>query len=1155
MQSVLPDWCNPLVVGRNKEPGRATFVPFADAESALAAYGEPVLDWTCSPYVRCLDGEWRFRWTPNPASAPVGWAAPDYDDAGWDAMPVPSNWQLHGEGFIHGKLKYDCPIYTNITYPFDISNLPSVPQDDNPTGHYRCTFRVPKEWAGRHVYVHFEGVDSACTVWVNGAEVGYSQDSRLPAEFNITAYVQPGDNVLAVQVVRWSDGSYLEDQDFWRLSGIYRSVWLWSAPKVQIRDFWVRTELGAGSTNATLSVHTTVRNDTGGPVNYRVSLQLYDVAGHALFETPPVQAVGVGSGHETSVELSRWLEQPELWSHEKPTLYRALIMLEDERGQVVEVVGCRVGFRSVSLDRGAICLNGKPVLLKGVNRHEHDPLTGHRVTVAAMVRDIHLLKQFNFNAVRTSHYPNDPRWYELCDFYGVLLYDEANLETHGVWDLLAKDPLWETAFLERAVRMVQRDKNHPSVIVWSLGNESGYGRNHDVMANWIRRTDPTRLIHYHPAEDAPIVDILGPMYPSVARILEMAQIARETRPIVMCEYAHSMGNSTGNLQEYWDAIATVPRLQGGFIWDWMDQGLHQVTAQGKAYFAYGGDFGDRPNDLNFCANGLLGADATPHPALWEVKKVLEPVRIAWVNDGPPGQIEVTNLHHSLDLSGLELHWRAWEVPPVNRATGQAAPRDLLRGVLPTLSTPPGASTLLRVPLNGLKPAPGAEVWLTVSAKLARATAWAEAGHEVAWSQFVLPSVAQATTAPRLRERAWHDLGAQVALQAGKLRLTLEKEQGRAVALELDGRNILVTAPVLQVWRAPTDNDANTWGDQRAAMQWREAGLDRLVDVTEGVTVVGEGDGATLVVRGAAVAGIDPVAVEAARWDDILARLGKLLIQYADESQVRLICQAFGLEYDALDGRSAEEKIQGFLVALAEKGSIARLLSVLLQMATADRGARVPVDIREEMARYAGKSERDLKEMLRPPTETRFDYEVAYRAGEDGGIAVTLRVVCGGAQPQLLPRIGLTMALSPALTRLTWYGRGPHESYADRKQSAAIGVYSSTVAEQFVPYIKPQEHGNHVDVRWLTLTDEAGRGLLFVGAQPFSFSAHHYTAQDLTAATHTHDLVWRDEVILNLDLAQGGLGNGSCGPGVLPLYALTPGSYSFTFAVYAVDAAG
>jgi len=646
--TTTPDWENPRVTGINKEPAHATLVPYADAESAARC------DRSASSFRRSLNGSWRFHVDPNPASAVQGFEQPAFDDSAWDDIPVPANWQLQGD-IARGQHRYDKPMYTNVQYPFPIDRLPGVPLDDNPTGHYRRAFTVPDEWAGRRLFLTFDGVDSAFYVWLNGQMLGFSKDSRLPAEFDITDFVQLGENLVALRIFRWSDGSYVEDQDFWRLSGIFRDVTLWSAPTLHIRDFAVVTELDDDYTNATLHLRAHVRNYTGVVAAGQVEAQLLDPSGQPLFDEPLAAIVSVEKDGETTVTLSAPISNPAKWSAEHPTLYTLLLSLHDETGALVEVESCRVGFRSVEIRGGLLLVNGVRVLIKGVNRHEHDPETGHTVSEALMIEDIRLMKQHNINAVRTAHYPNHPRWYELCDEYGLYLMDEANIESHGVWDRLTKDPTWHDAFLDRVSRMVGRDKNHPSVIAWSLGNESGYGPNHVACSDWVRANDPTRPVHYHPAEDAPTIDILGPMYPSVQKIIDMAQVPGETRPIIMCEYAHAMGNSNGNLVEYWQAVDDYPRLQGGFIWDWVDQGLRRISEEGIEWWAYGGDFGDTPNDNNFCCNGLIQADRTPHPGLIEYKKVLEPVRVTPI-DLAAGRFAVQNRYHFSDLSHLSVRW-------------------------------------------------------------------------------------------------------------------------------------------------------------------------------------------------------------------------------------------------------------------------------------------------------------------------------------------------------------------------------------------------------------------------------------------------------------------------------------------------------------------
>jgi hypothetical protein len=619
-----------------------------------------------------------------------------------------------------------------------------------------------------------------------------------------------------------------------------------------------------------------------------------------------------------------------------------------------------------------------------------------------------------------------------------------------------------------------------------------------------------------------------------------------------------MGNSTGNLQEYWEAIALYPRLQGGFLWDWIDLGIRQIAVDGQVYYAYGGDFGDFPNDGNFCGDGLLGSDRLPHPALFEYKKVLEPILFSQAESGTPGLIQIENRFHTLDLNGMEIAWEVREIGPVETTTGMASNTIVQQGVLSRLSTPAGQATTVRLPLTSLMRRPGAEYWLTVRARLSASTRWADAGHELAWRQFALPNTtpldatrdAPTTTLSQSPETLTLS---QATLGQKSVQMVVDKDNGQLLRLAKNGQNVIAKGPTLQIWRAPTDNDANTWGDQRAATQWRDVGLDRLEDQVDGVSLVEEGGVTQVEVRGAAVAAVDAEEVQAKRWATILERLGAMLGIYADESRVRMVSALFGIDYDQVEASDRQGKVRQMLAELDTRGQIANLMTTIYHLITVSSDVKVPDEVRAELGLYVNKSESGLHEMIRPGNESRFDYLLRYAMPGDGGVAVELRVVCSGAQPPFLPRLGLTMTLPETLTQLAWYGRGPHESYDDRKESAAFGVYESTVAAQFVPYMKPQEHGNHTETRWLRLTDEQGAGLLVVADETLNFSAHHYTAQDLTSATHTYNLKRRREVILNLDARQGGLGNGSCGPGVMPGHMLLPGEFVFRFALYPLAA--
>ncbi|MFA6245275.1 MAG: glycoside hydrolase family 2 TIM barrel-domain containing protein, partial [Candidatus Hydrogenedentales bacterium] len=551
---------NPKVFGINKEAPRATSFPFPDRSSAIEGIREE------SPFVQSLDGSWSFHWAEKPADAPEDFYKVDFNVESWADITVPGNWQMQG---------YEAPVYVNLGNLSAPAQPPRTNPDWNPTGSYVRDFDIPESWDGRRIFIHFGGVQSALYLWINGQYVGYSQESMTPAEFDITPYVHPGNNRIAARVLRFCDGSYLEDQDQWRFSGIHREVLLFATAPAHIRDFAARTELDAQYQNSNLYVRTHVRNSGSEPADaLTAKAEVLDVNGRKL-ACIELGRLSLKPGDEAVLEATASVVNPLKWTAETPNLYTLVVTLADKAGNPIDNRSCRIGFRKVELKDEQVCVNGMPIEIRGVNRHDHDPDHGKVPSIDLMLQDILLMKQFNINAVRTSHYPNDPRWLDLCDEYGIYVCDEADIESHAFWSMFTDDPEWCDAFIDRASRMVERDKNHPSVIIWSLGNESGYGPNHDACSAWIREHEPTRLIHYHPADDAPCVDMLAPMYPPVDYIIELAENKAEHRPVIMCEYAHSMGNSTGNLKEYWEAIRKYKRLQGGFIWDWVDQGLRQ----------------------------------------------------------------------------------------------------------------------------------------------------------------------------------------------------------------------------------------------------------------------------------------------------------------------------------------------------------------------------------------------------------------------------------------------------------------------------------------------------------------------------------------------------------------------------------------------------
>lgn len=795
-------WENPQIVSHNRVRARAVLIPYLNDASAF----ERVAD--ASPWVQVLNGEWKFHFSERVEEAPERFFAEDFDVSEWNDIPVPSNWQVEG---------YGRPHYTNRNYPFPI-DPPKVP-NENPTGCYRREFTIPSHWDERQVMLRFDGVDSAFHLWVNGSEVGYSQGSRNTAEFDITPYIRSGSNTLAVRVVQWSDGSYLEDQDMWWLSGIFRDVTLVAEPQVRIFDHRIRTAFDADYRDATLQVRATIHNASDrDATDYTLEWQLLDSEMQAVHPEPHVATVSIAAGQESVIDVDQPVSNPNKWTAETPYLYTLLIRLKDAASRVIHVGATRVGFRAVEMLNGNLCVNGVPIMIKGVNRHEFHPDLGRTVPWDTMLEDVLIIKQHNLNAVRTAHYPNDPRFYDLCDEYGLYVMDEADLETHGFESVgnrsqLSADPEWEHAYLDRMIGMVERDKNHPSIIMWSLGNEAGFGRNHVVMEQWTRQADPTRPIHYEQDYEAEIADIIGPMYTHLPRLIELADVSEWTKPIIMCEYAHAMGNGPGSLKEYWEAFYRYPRLQGGFVWDFVDQGLRRVNADGSEGFTYGGDYGDEPNDGNFNINGLIFPDRRPSPGMIEYKKVLEPVKAEAV-DLASGRVRLTNRLDFTSLDDLHISWRVL-----------VDGRQVQTGSVPIPVIAPAETAEVTIPYK--KPADlqsGAEYWLDIRFTLAEDTHWASQGHEVAWAQFRLPfaqAAARDVTRP-VPPLYIDETATELRLVGQDVRIVFDKLRGKITSFTYNRRELVEAGPQLNFWRAPIDNDRRS-----LEAKWRKAGLDKL----------------------------------------------------------------------------------------------------------------------------------------------------------------------------------------------------------------------------------------------------------------------------------------------------------------------------------------
>ena len=1022
------DWENPAMFNQNKEDPHATFISYSNEESALEANKS-----NSSNYLS-LDGIWKFNFVKSPDQRPYWFFKDDFDTRDWDEIEVPSNWEMKG---------YDVPIYVNITYPHK-NDPPFIQHDYNPVGSYKRHFRIPSEWRNKEIFLHFGAVASAFYVWVNEQLVGYSQDSKTPAEFNITKYLKKGNNSLAVEVYRWCDGSYLEDQDFWRMSGIQRTVFLHARPKTYINDFLAAGDLGNNYRDGLLRLNVSLKSMGEKNSDFIMNASLSDNGQELYNESKKVRIVD----NKAEIKFEKNLPEIKQWSSEAPNLYSLVITLKDKGGDIMECVSAKTGFRKVEIKNSQLLINGVAVLFKGTNLHEHDNVNGHVVDEAMILKDIRVMKSNNINAVRTSHYPQQELWYEMCDNYGLYLIDEANIESHGTGynkDVtLADKPEWAAAHLARMKAMVERDKNHPSVIIWSLGNEAGDGHNFLNNYKWTRERDASRPVQYERAEKSTNTterhtDITCPMYAKIEQIEEYAKDEKNDRPLIMCEYAHAMGNSTGNLQDYWDVIEKYPKLQGGFIWDWVDQGILKTDETGEKYWAYGGDFGEEgiPSDGNFCINGLTWPDRTGKPGLNEVKKVYQYVGFEPVDIGN-GLIKIKNKYDFTDLSAFDFDWELVSDGSI-----------LQSGKVPVPTIKPKDELQVKIPFEKFTPVPGAEYFLNF--KVSRSDEWniVPENHIYATAQFKLPVEGEkiAMNADNLAILQTNTVGNKLEVGGAEMKIIFNLETGRLESFNFKGTELLLKGPEPDFWRPPTDNDYGYKMDNLLGV-WKKAGERTIVTSA----------------------------------DIRQPELGKVIV-------------VFRYDIKGPDG----VKIAGYSTVYTLFGSA----DIIISNSFEKLSDRIPE----------------------------------------------------------IPRMGMQMQLPEEFTNLSWLGRGPHENYADRKTSADVGLYESNVADQYVPYIRPQENGYKTDTRWLTLTNDNGTGIMVSGDPLFCFSALNYLHDDFespgklsqyradakTANTHTNSIKPRELVNLNIDLGQMGVGgDNSWGAPVHPQYRLLERRYEYSF---------
>ncbi|MCL6603312.1 MAG: DUF4981 domain-containing protein [Paenibacillus sp.] len=996
-----PEWNNnPECFQINRMDAHATWIPFNTIEDALIG------DTQASPNYLSLNGLWKFAYADTPDQRIRNFFEQDYDCSSWAELSVPSHWQMHG---------YDYPQYTNVRYPWSEREPelkpPFAPTQYNPVGSYVRTFTVPEDWSGKPVFISFQGVESAFYVWLNGELVGYSEDTFTPAEFDLTPYLTAGDNKLAVEVYRWCDASWLEDQDFWRLSGIFRDVYLYTTPEAHIYDFFVRTELDEEYLDAELQLDVKLidylERTTEAVV---VNAQLYDHAQNPIFTEPLSQTLHFNGTSTQSLSFASSVSDPLKWSAEHPNLYTLVLSLYNADGTLLEAVRCRVGFRKFELKDGLMKINGKRIVFKGVNRHEFSCVTGRAIGIDDMVRDVQLMKAHNVNAVRTSHYPNQTTWYDLCDEYGLYVIDETNLETHGSWTYGQTDlggntvpgsrPEWRENVLDRCKSMLQRDKNHPSIVIWSLGNESFGGDNFVAMHDFLKKEDPSRLVHYegifHYRESEAASDIESTMYIKPADVEQYA-LNDPKKPYILCEYSHAMGNSCGGLHLYWEVFEKYDILQGAFIWDWIDQAIQVKQADGSVHMAYGGDFGESPHDGNFCGNGLIFADGSVSPKLYEVKKCYQNVKFEAV-DLEQGIYRVTNQNLFTDLAEYAL---SWEVT--------CSGKPVFKGSV-ELDLPAGETTEISIPSSyDVEGQPAGEYVLTLSLQLQKSTRWAEAGHEVAWHQFVLPMPQpeledhQSTTihsSVNVVEQA-----EQLLIQAADVSLQFNTTDGYLTSIQNKGNELLLEPVRPNFWRAVTDNDLGNKHPERCGI-WKTAGANSTLTSFE--------------------------------WhkdnDDVIVRASYQL-----------------------------------------------------------------------------------------PTEPVSSLLLDYKIGSDGSIEVFEELTPGTDLPEI-PEIGLMFILDNRHDTISWYGRGPHENYWDRKTGARLGYFSGRIQDQFVPYIRPQECGNKTDVRFASITSGIeGSGFRVDGDPLFELNALPWTPTELEANDHIYKLPASNKTVVRVNYKQMGVG--------------------------------
>lgn len=989
----MKTWENHQIDGINRMPARAHFLTFPSKEKALLNNNR------YTHAFKNLNGVWKFMFLDAPEYSPEGFFNSDFDVTKMDDITVPGNWQLQGYGKMH---------YSDLWYNFPI-NPPYVPTE-NPTGIYKRTFFVEESYRDKKIIIRFCGVDSAYHLWINGKEVGYSKVARNESEFDITDIIRVGEeNDVTVRVYQWSDGTYLEDQDMWWESGIFRDVELIGVPKDGINDYKVIADLDDEYKNGIFKVEAFLR--TTKEVN--VTFELVDAGENTVFTKTVVAKEGKACIDEVIADVNHW-------TAETPYLYKLFMTVEDD-GQIVEVIPQNVGFRNIRLNGETFLVNGVAIKFKGVNRHDYSPQNGRVVSREEIEKDIILMKQFNINAIRTSHYPNSYYLYDLCDEYGMYLIAETDLECHGFeltgdYKWITDDPSWELAYVSRMTRMIERDKNHPAIIFWSLGNESAFGCNFRKMTDVAHEMDPTRLVHYEGDFDVESADVYSTMYTWIENpkkpYLMKDIIEKSKKPHIHCEYCHAMGNGPGNLKDYQDLVYAHDKLQGGFVWEWFDHGIESFTESGEKYYRYGGDFGDDPSNKDFCIDGLIMPDRTPSPGLYEYKKVIEPITTTAV-DIQKGIINLLSRYDFANLDRFNLVYKVME-DDVILQTGFMA--------VPSIEARANKDITLPYDLSAIKVKPGAHYYVNISYQLREDTSYASSGHELATAQFELPLYKEGIVVRPEGILNVEKEHTTLHVKGANFSLDFNLVNGNLMNIVRDGMQVLSKGPRLTLWRAPISNDM-----------------------------------------------------------EIIDKLKKVYFLHLEHEVV------MNIDYHM-------------------EGNI----------------LKVEVDTINSTTNSAW----------------HFKTKYVYTVCPSGDILIDVEGTPSGRvdlAPDMLPRIGVSMHLDKSMEHVRYFGMGPGENYADSKEAAQMGLYANTVDGLFTNYVIPQENGNHMGCKWVSMTNDRGMGLLASTEGDFNFSASWYEDKDLDDAKHTCDLVKRDYIIFNVDYKQNALGTNSCGQWQLDKY--------------------